>query len=144
MHIVNICLEDSNSTIMGCVLCLAAGEDLQWFSLVQPPTVRQPSQHFNNNYFRNHILFKEHIGSWVHACFKPLEGRSSKISYVCLCVIDRIYLLVVHSTFRNSAGYILFTASIFCCLRTYVVFMAGKHKIGWDVCVRSDFCNKII
>lgn len=129
---------------VGYVLCLAAGEVLQWFSLVHPPTVRRPSQCCDNNYHRDHVLFQEHIGSQVDTSFKPLQGLSSEFSYVCLCVIDHIYLLLGYSIFRNSAGYIPFAASIFYCLRTYVVFMAGKHNIGRDMCVHSDFCKKTI
>lgn len=87
-------------------------------------------------------MLKEYIGLRVDTCFKPLEGLSSEFCCVYLCVIDHLYLLVVYSTFRDSAGYVLFAASIFYCLRTYVVFMAGKHEIGWDVCVHSNFCSE--
>lgn len=38
-------------------ICLAAGEDLQWFSLVQSAAARNPSQ-CCNNYCRDHILFR--------------------------------------------------------------------------------------
>lgn len=123
---------------VGYTLRLAAGEDLQWFSLAHPAAARNPSQ-CCNNYYRDHILFREHTVSWVDTRFKPLEGHSSEFSGVCLCVIDHIYLLIASGTFRDSAGYVLFAASIFCCIRTCIVSRAVKHLCvcAWISAIRQ-------
>lgn len=137
MHIVNICIEDRNTTIMcttqSVLLLERTCSDFLWFSLLQQgihlsavTTIAETTSCSGST----------QCHGWdTH--FKLLEARSSGFSGICLCVIDHTYLLILSGTFRDSAGYVLCAASIFCCIRMCVVSMAGKH-----VCVRLNFCKR--